>query len=100
MIIPYTYSDPLLPDIEVELECSLEWSHGEPVVSVDDVTVDGISFYRHPDPQKLPFFLQLAFAIQDRAEDDDDVLMRLLEAEGVSFVGGANNPDGHFVRAS
>lgn len=79
MRIPYTYTDPHLPDIEVELECSLYWRWGEPVVSIDDVTADGVSFFRHPDPKRHALFLQLALAIADEAEDDDAILTALIE---------------------
>lgn len=99
MLISYSVRFDPLPDFDCEIEASLEWRMGEPGVVIDDVLMDGVSLFHHPDAMRHAMFLQIATAIADRAEDDDFILTQLLEADGVSFVGGANNPDAHYARA-
>lgn len=92
MTIPFCFDIPPLYDIEGDVDASLEWEHGEPVVSVSDVIIDGMSLLIHDDP----LVRQIGGRIAHLARNDDDILEQLLEDEGVSYRGGPNNPEGHW----
>lgn len=87
--------DPTGPrlDVDCTLDVSLEWEHGEPTAFVSDVLLDGKTIWRGEGT----LFQLMAAMIAEQAEKDEWVLDKLMEAEGVSFVGGANNPEAHWV---
>jgi len=78
----------VLFDIEAEVDASLEWYQGEPRADISSVYLHGVELLR----SRNTFFQQLGLIIADKAEDDDNVLSRLLEAEGVHFAGHPNDP--------
>lgn len=81
-------------DIEVEVELSVEWDGGEPIVSVDGVFKDGQNLFLGSSLARL-----IAAEIADAAEDDSDLIARAIADEGFVYRGlGGLDPDGHFIR--
>ena len=96
MKLQFCKSIGFIPDFECDLECSIEWEHGEPVLVVDDVKVGGHSLFRSDDN----LMVALAYRAADMAEDDDDLISEAVERDGITFHGlGPNDPDGYLEAA-
>lgn len=67
----------VIPDFECEVDADLEWLHGEPVITITSVYRNGVELMR----SKQTLFQQLGLIAADKAEDDDELLARLIEAE-------------------
>lgn len=92
-------------DYPCELDACLEWENGEPSVSVSDVQAD-ISSWREPSrfismlgPSADPLMAQIGRAIQEQAENDDELLSSLLSEEGAYWDRLPNDPDGRWRAA-
>jgi len=85
---------PLVLDFECQIDAELDWDNGEPSISITDVLLDAVSLYREDLLSKL-----IAADVANQAEHDEGVIEKLLEAEGIYYRGGANNPAGAWVRS-
>ncbi len=95
MKLPYCISIGFIRDFECDLDCDLDIESGEAVVVINDVSVRGNSLLRNADR----LMADIGFRIASLAEDDDWVMERLVEDEGIYFTGrGAHDPDGRLRR--
>lgn len=96
MKLDYCATIGLICDFECEIEASIDWDNGEPILVIDDVTVDGHSLSRNDDS----LMQLLAYRIADLAEDDEDLLSTAIDMDGLTYVSrGAHDPDGHWREA-
>jgi len=96
-MIPYHANIDDLIYLECELDCSVEWQNGEPVVSIDSIIVDGINLEQHPTKRIL--FAMIAATIRQQAEQDDSVIEQAIADAGISYTGHPNDPHSRWVQA-
>ncbi len=70
----------LFQDFECEVDVSLIWDNGEPVLEVNAVYLDGANLSKGESASQF-----LVHMIADKAERDDDLLTRLIEDEEIRF---------------
>lgn len=96
----------VIPDVGCELEIDCEVVGGIPEINITAVWLTGYQGVSacgrvNAVASKSTFIRQIGAAIIDQAEDDDSLRDKVLEEEGIVYVGfGGNDPDGHFRRAS
>ncbi|MCO5072064.1 MAG: hypothetical protein M9944_12740 [Rhizobiaceae bacterium] len=84
----------VVPDFECEIDATVEFENGNPILEVHGVYKDG---------QRLldgaPLTQAIAAQVMSAAEDDEDLLSQAMANEGVAFIGrGALDPGARFVR--
>lgn len=94
----------IIPDLDCRIVASLDWDNGEPIVSVDDILVRdwrGNDAYVSILPSTDPLCQWVAHRIIEQAEDDADLIVDLMDGDGVSYRGrGGNDPDGRLVQVA
>lgn len=93
----------LIPDFECKVDACLEWENGEPVVVIDDILVrdwNSKNSFTSLIFERDPLFNTLAARLEEIIDADESILELLMEADGVHYHGGANNPDGYYVEAA
>lgn len=84
----------VVPDFECEIDATVGFENGNPILVVHGVYKDG---------QRLldgtAFTQSIASQVMSAAEDDEDLLSQAMANEGVVFIGrGALDPAARFVR--
>ena len=83
-------------DLDFTLEVEARMVNGEPIVSVTEVWLDDVELIS----SKSPLSCRIGCEIADEAASTEWVISEALEDAGYGWSGkGANDPDGHFVRA-
>lgn len=84
----------VVPDFECEIDATIGFDNGNPILEVHGVYKDG---------QRLldgtPFTQSIAAQVMSAAEDDEDLLEEACGRERIIYVGrGPLDPDARFVR--